>query len=107
MSFLAPVPYILLDAHLYAVNSIIKFHFAWNWESATLNQGNKLVCLLLVFVQPYAICLVDSTYSNGRPVGMSREIFGVLGMFWDIKTANADMCLFLWSTFLMLTAWDL
>ncbi|KAF8236088.1 hypothetical protein L208DRAFT_1213621, partial [Tricholoma matsutake] len=67
-SSMVHVPYILLSAHLPAVNSIVKSHFAWNWQSATLNWGNELVCLLLAFLQPYAICLVDSTYSNGRPV---------------------------------------
>jgi hypothetical protein len=91
MSSMVQVPYILLSAHLPAVNSIIKSHFAWNWQSATLNRGDELVCLPLALLQPYAIRLVDSTYSNGRPVGMSREIFGVLGMFWDTKTANADV----------------
>jgi hypothetical protein len=73
------------------VNSIIKSHFAWNWQSATLNRGDELVCLPLVFLQPYAICISDSNYSNGQPAGINRNIFGVLGMFWDTKTANADV----------------
>ena len=92
---------VILRAHmpsqcsmLHTVNSIVKSHFAWNWQSATLNCGNKLVCLPLAFLQPYAIRLADSSYSNGRPVGISREIFGVLGMFWDTKTANADVRIF-------------
>ncbi|KAF8230614.1 hypothetical protein L208DRAFT_1378470 [Tricholoma matsutake] len=58
--------------------------------SATLNRGDELVCLPLAFLQPYTICLTDSSYSNSRLVGMSREIFGVLGMFWDTKTATSN-----------------
>lgn len=92
---------------LHTVNSIVKSHFAWNWQSATLNRGDELVCLSLAFLQPlffYTIRFADLSYSNSRPVGMSREIFGVpLGLFWDTKTANADVRIFSRSPFPVLT----
>ncbi|KAN0129106.1 hypothetical protein V8E53_013102, partial [Lactarius tabidus] len=72
------------------VPSIIKSLFSWNWQSATLNHGDELVNLPLAFLQPYTICIPDFNHSNGQPVGMHQGIFGVLSMFWDTKTANAD-----------------
>jgi hypothetical protein len=80
-----------MSPHLSAVNSIVKSHFAWNWQSATLNRGDELVSLPLAFLQPFVIRLADCSYSNGRPVGISRNVFGVLSMIWDTKTANADV----------------
>jgi hypothetical protein len=82
---------VLMSPHLSAVNSIVKSHFAWNWQSATLNHGDELVSLPLAFLQPFVIHLADCSYSNGRPVGISRNVFGVLSMIWDTKTANADV----------------
>ncbi|KAH8977851.1 hypothetical protein EDB92DRAFT_1821996 [Lactarius akahatsu] len=60
-------------------------------QSATLNRGDKLVNLPLAFLQPYGIRVADFNRSNGRPAGVNRAIFGVLSMFWDTKTANADV----------------
>jgi hypothetical protein len=62
------------------------------WQSTTLNRGDELVNLPLAFLQPHAIRVAESNYLHGRPVGMTREIFGILSMFWDTKTANADVC---------------
>jgi len=76
-----------------AVNSIVKAHFAWCWQSTTLNRGDELVNLPLAFLQPYAIRVADSNYLHDQPVGITREIFGILSMFWDTKTANADVCI--------------
>jgi hypothetical protein len=75
------------------VPSIIKSLFSWNWQSATLNCGDELVNLPLAFLQPYAIHIPDFNHSNGQSVGMSWGVFGVLSMFWDTKTANADVCI--------------
>jgi hypothetical protein len=82
---------VLMRPCLPAVNLIIKSHFTWNWQLATLNHGDKLVCLPLAFLQPYAIQLSNTSYSNGKPVSISRSVFGVLSMVWDTKTANADV----------------
>ncbi|KAF8267002.1 hypothetical protein EI94DRAFT_1731730 [Lactarius quietus] len=72
------------------VPSIVKSLFSWNWQSVTLNRGDELVNLPLAFLQPYAIHIPDFNHSNGKPVGMNQSIFGVLSMFWDTKTVNAD-----------------
>ncbi|KAF8259285.1 hypothetical protein EI94DRAFT_1707214 [Lactarius quietus] len=74
------------------VPSIVKSLFSWNWQSVTLNRGDELVNLPLAFLQPYAIHIPDFNHSNGKPVGMNQSIFGVLSMFWDTKTVNADVC---------------
>jgi hypothetical protein len=82
---------VLMRPYLPAMNSIIKSHFAWNWQLATLNHGDELVCLPLAFLQPYMIWLSDTSYSNGKPVSISRSVFGVLSMVWDTKTVNVDV----------------
>ena len=74
------------------VPSIIKSLFSWNWQCATLNHGGELVNLPLAFLQPYAIHIPVFNNTNGQPAGVNWGIFGVLSMFWDTKTVNANVC---------------
>ncbi|PPR03704.1 hypothetical protein CVT24_007425 [Panaeolus cyanescens] len=68
--------------------SIIKAHFSWTWQCATLNRSDEVVSMTLVSIHPYNLPLPNYTYQDGRISATGREVFGVLAMFHETKTAQ-------------------
>ncbi|PPQ83254.1 hypothetical protein CVT24_001164 [Panaeolus cyanescens] len=68
--------------------SIIKAHFSWTWQCATLNRSDEVVSMTLASIHPYNLPLPNYTYQDGRISATGREVFGVLAMFHETKTAQ-------------------
>ena len=68
--------------------SIIKAHFAWTWQCSTLNRSDEVVSLLIACIQPYCVHLPHQNDHNSQILPSSQEVFGVLGMFHETKTAQ-------------------
>ncbi|KAF8814965.1 hypothetical protein BYT27DRAFT_7081092 [Phlegmacium glaucopus] len=70
------------------VPSIIKSHFAWTWQCSTLNRSDEVVSLLMACIQPFSLHLQPFMDRTGQILPITREVFGVLAMFHETKTAQ-------------------
>jgi hypothetical protein len=70
------------------VPSIIKSHFAWTWQCATLNRSDEVVSLLMACIQPFFLDLPPFTDHSGQIAPVTREVFGVLALFHETKIAQ-------------------
>ena len=68
--------------------SIVKAHFAWTWQCSTLNRSDEVVSLLMSCIQPFCVRLPHHTAQNDQISPLYREVFGVLGLFHETKTAQ-------------------
>ena len=84
------------------VPSIVKVHFAWTWQCSTLNRSDEVVSLLMACIQPFCIRLPHHTAHNGQISPLTREVFGVLGLFHKTKTAQPGVSHFSISTCIFL-----
>jgi hypothetical protein len=75
----------------------VKAHFAWTWQCSTLNRSDEVVSLLMACIQPFCVRLPHHTAHNGQISPLSREVFGVLGLFHETKTAQPGVSDFLTS----------
>ncbi|KAH9026139.1 hypothetical protein EDB85DRAFT_1816892, partial [Lactarius pseudohatsudake] len=72
---LRPKQFMEVTAAIFDMDQGTSSLFTWNWQSATLNHGDKLVNLPLAFLQPYGIRLADFDRSNGRPAGKNEPTY--------------------------------
>jgi hypothetical protein len=95
--YVAHVDSFLFISHMRLVPSIIKSHFSWTWQCSTLNRSDELVSLLMACIQPFYLHLPNYTEHNGQISSVNREIFGVLALFHETKTAQPGVTIFLCS----------
>ena len=95
--YVAHVYSFLFISHMRLVPSIIKSHFSWTWQCSTLNRSDELVSLLMACIQPFYLHLPNYTEHNGQISSVNREIFGVLALFHETKTAQPGVTISLCS----------
>ena len=60
-----------------------------------LNRNDELVSLLMACIQPFYLHLPNYTEHNGQISPINWEIFGVLALFHETKTAQSGVTIFL------------
>ncbi|KAF8582742.1 hypothetical protein K439DRAFT_1661640 [Ramaria rubella] len=71
--------------HLNQLPSIIKSHFAWNWQCATIIRGDELISLPMSCLQPHQIHIPDYLTPDGRRSGTGKWCTGVLSLYYESK----------------------
>ncbi|KAF8513082.1 hypothetical protein JB92DRAFT_3096623 [Gautieria morchelliformis] len=67
------------------VLSIIKSHFAWNWQCTTIIRGDELINLPLSCLQPHQIHIPEYLTPDGQRSGTGKWHFGVLSLYYESK----------------------
>ena len=63
-------------------------------QCSTLNRSDEVVSLLMACIQPFCVRLPHHTAHNGQISPLSQEVFGVLGLFHETKTAQPGVSRF-------------
>ncbi|KAF8584502.1 hypothetical protein K439DRAFT_1566980 [Ramaria rubella] len=71
--------------HLNQLPSIIKSHFAWNWQCTTIIHGDELISLPMSYLQPHQIHIPDYLTPDGHRSGTGKWCTGVLSLYYESK----------------------
>ncbi|KAI5822687.1 hypothetical protein K523DRAFT_367004, partial [Schizophyllum commune Tattone D] len=77
--------------HMNQIPSVIKAHFCWTWQCATLNRSDELTSLLLQCLQPYNLSIPTYIYTGRYEARRSQKCFGVLALFHESKTYQSGV----------------